>query len=384
MPKKRADGRYQAKVKTGRYTDDGTPEYKIVYGRTKADLDAAKDAARRKSQLGDFRDSTTDEWLSEWLNIKQAEVDAGDLEERTYEDYETIVRRHIKPIIGNLPLDKIQPMQIRNLLKTKRESGLSDRRVQAIYVTVNAALAQAVKDRAITWNPCASVTKPTVERRKYIIITQKQYNLIINEAKRSTMRPLFMLAWDTGLRLGELLGLPWRCIDFKKHTIKVDQKVTRTKTLGVHISTRLKSEYAGRTVPVTDEVLRELAAHHTRQAAHILEHGLTYQKQYDLVFPQADGRPKDTRDVSQLFKDMITRLKLPDGIHFHDLRHTYASTLAELDIHPKKMQFLLGHATAAFTMDTYVHKTDDMLKGVKEKLEKKRRGSQKAVTTHQI
>ena len=66
---------------------------------------------------------------------------------------------------------------------------------------------------------------------------------------------------------------------------------------------------------------------------------------------------------------MKKKLALPAGLHFHDLRHTYASTLAEMDVHPKKMQLLLGHSTAEFTLSTYAHKTENMFDGIKEKLD---------------
>lgn len=381
QPKRRADGRLQAKVKTGRYKPDGKPEYKIVYGRDKAELDAAKEEAKKQAGLGDYRDATVAEWLEVWLSIKEREVKAGDITDRTYESYEEIVDLHLTPELGTIPLAKLQPANIRKLLNEKSDAGLSDRRVQYIYVTLNAALKQAVADRAILWNPCLAVKKPTVKPREYIVITQAQYDAITEEAKKSLLRPLFLLAWDTGMRLGELLGLTWRCIDFKKHTVRVEQAVKRSRKLGVHISPELKSKQAYRTVPVTASVIAELLEHKKRQNDHINAYGLKYQSQLDLVFPQEDGSPKDPGDISHYFKDLVRRLKLPERLHFHDIRHTYASTLAELDIHPKKMQLLLGHADAAFTMNVYTHKTEEMFKGVKAKLEKKRLGSQKVVTT---
>ncbi len=151
--------------------------------------------------------------------------------------------------------------------------------------------------------------------------------------------------------------------------------------MGVHISAELKSGNSYRTIPVTDSVIAELLEHKKRQNSHINTFGLMYKSQYDLVFPHENGNPKDPGDISHYFKDLVRRLKLPEQLHFHDIRHTYASTLAELDIHPKKMQLFLGHADAAFTMNVYTHKTEEMFKGIKEKLEKKRRGSQKVVTT---
>ena len=77
---------------------------------------------------------------------------------------------------------------------------------------------------------------------------------------------------------------------------------------------------------------------------------------------------QDTRDLG-----------LPPELHFHDLRHTYASTLEELDVSAKKIQLLMGHASATFTMDTYIHKTETMMDGIKEKLENRNKPKKKLV-----
>jgi len=378
QPKRRADGRYQAKVKTGRYLPDGKPEYKIVYGRTKAELDAAKEEAKKQAGLGDYRDATVAEWLKVWLRIKKHDIKTGDLSDRTYDGYEAVVDKHIVPIIGPLKLAKLQPQNIRAMLEKKRDDGLGDRRIQYIYVVLKAALKQAVADRAILWNPCLAVKKPSVKEREYIVITEKQYNAIIEAAQNSALRLICKVAWDTGLRLEEILGLPWRCINFRRNTITVEQAVKRSKALGLHIATDLKSKNSYRTVPITAEVAVELKAHKKSQNEHINAYGLKYQTQHDLVFAQEDGTPKDPGNVSSAFGELRDRLGLPKGLHFHDLRHTYATYLAEQNVHPKKMQLLLGHATSAFTMDKYTHKSDDMLKGIKATIEK-RRGSQKVV-----
>ena len=68
-----------------------------------------------------------------------------------------------------------------------------------------------------------------------------------------------------------------------------------------------------------------------------------------------------------------------EDFRFHDLRHTYASTLEELDVSAKKIQLLMGHASATFTMDTYIHKTETMMDGIKEKLENRNKPKKRLV-----
>ena len=368
--KKRADGRYQANVVMG-YDADGKTIIKRVYGNTEAELNAAKDNAKKLAGLGDFSTATVGEWLDEWLLIRQMDVDEETLSERTYDTYDDVIRLHLKPKLGPIGMQSLQPANIRNMIKTKLKNGLSGRRVQYIYTVLNMALTQAENDRAILWNPCKAVKKPIAAKRQYIVITQTQYDTLIEAVSNSSLQPLTALAWDTGMRLGELLGLTWSAIDFKKATITVAQTVRRTKTKGVHLSNTLKSDNANRVLPLTTSAAAALKAHKKRQAAHRLSYGLKYHSEHDLVFPLLDGSPQDPSTASSDWGKIKRKLGFPANLHFHDLRHTYASTLEEMDVSVKKIQLLLGHASATFTMDTYIHKTETMMDGVKEKLEKR-------------
>ena len=366
--KKRVDGRYQANVVMG-YDAEGKVIIKRVYGNTEAELTTAKDNAKKLAGLGNFATATVGEWLDEWLRIRQMDVDEKTLSERTYDTYSDVIRLHLKPRLESIRMQSLQPSNIRSIIKSKLKAGLSGRRVQYIYTVLNMALTQAENDRMILWNPCKAVKKPTCEKRQYIVISKEQYETVIKAVANSSLQPLTTLAWDSGMRLGELMGLTWSAIDYKKSTITVEQTVRRTKTKGVHLSKTLKSDNAKRVLPLTISAAAALKAHKKRQAEHRLSIGLKYHSEYDLVFPQLDGSPQDPANASRDWGDIKRKLGLPAKLHFHDLRHTYASTLEEMDVSAKKIQLLMGHASATFTMDTYIHKTETMMDGIKEKLE---------------
>ena len=174
------------------------------------------------------------------------------------------------------------------------------------------------------------------------------------------------------------MGLTWHCINTKKLTITGEQSVKRSRAKGVHLSPQLKSKYAYRILPITQTTALALVEHHKRQNEHRLSLGLKYHAEYDLVFPVTDGSPQAVANITGRFRDLLSDMKIT-GLRWHDLRHTYASTLAEMDVHPKKMQLLLGHATSAFTMDRYTHKTEAMLDGIREKLEDRNKPKKKQV-----
>ena len=376
--KKRADGRYQAKIQTG-YDVDGNPVYKFVYAKTEAELESEKEQARRLAGTGDFSNATVGEWLDEWLVIRHMDVDEKTLSERTYDTYDDVIRLHLKPKLGPLKMQNLQPAHIRSIIKAKLNEGLSGRRVQYIYTVLNMALTQAENDRMLLWNPCKAVKKPSCEKRQYVVISKKQYDTILKAVENSDLKPLTELAWDSGMRLGELMGLTWSAIDFNKSTITVKQTVRRTKTKGVHVSETLKSANANRVLPLTISAATALKEHKKRQAAHRLSCGIKYHDEFDLVFPQLDGSPQDPANASRDWGKIKRDLGLPPELHFHDLRHTYASTLEELDVSAKKIQLLMGHASATFTMDTYIHKTETMMDGIKEKLENRNKPKKKLV-----
>ena len=366
--KKRTDGRYISRVPIGK-DEDGKTVYKVVLARSVAELELAITAAKEEAGAGDFSGATMAEWLAAWLKIKQHEVDTDEITETTYDSYEEIVRLHLTPSIGPIALRELTPTNIRSLLKKKANGGLSGRRVQYIYVVLNMALTVAENDRTILWNPARPVKKPVATKREYFVITSEQYAAITQAAKECGLETLTAVAWDSGLRLGELMGLTWKCIDFKAHTIDVKQTVRRTKASGIHISPDLKSDSGRRTVPLSKKAAAALQIHKKEQAKHRLSFGLKYNSQFDLVFPQQDGYPQNPDNASSKWSAMKKKLDLPEGLHFHDIRHTYASTLAEMDVHPKKMQLLLGHSTSEFTLSTYAHKTENMFEGIKEKLD---------------
>lgn len=152
--KKREDGRYQAKIKTG-YDLDGKPVYKFVYAKSESELATVKEKATLLAGACDFTDATVGEWLEEWLRVRKTDVEAGNITDRTFETYEDVVNLHSKPRLGMIKLQKLQPSNIRSLMATKTH--LSGSRQKYIYTVLNMALTVATNDRTILWNPCSPI-----------------------------------------------------------------------------------------------------------------------------------------------------------------------------------------------------------------------------------
>jgi len=115
-----------------------------------------------------------------------------------------------------------------------------------------------------------------------------------------------------------------------------------------------RSSKSGRTIRLTPGVRDALKRHRTRQAEERLKAGYAYQDG-GLAFATKCGTPINPSNLrSRSFAPLLKKAGLPQ-ITFHDLRHTTASLLFSKNVHPKFVQELLGHASVAFTLDTYSH-----------------------------
>lgn len=115
--------------------------------------------------------------------------------------------------------------------------------------------------------------------------------------------------------------------------------------------------------------MQNLLAWRKRLTAVLLRQGVLLTKDsYIFRSLRAATQPITLTAVTHLFADLKQRLQLPANLRFHSFRHTHATLLAEQEISAKKIQVRLGHASASFTMDRYVHNTEQMQEGVTERI----------------
>ena len=157
------------------------------------------------------------EWLDRWLDEKRAEGKRT----KTIDRYEGIIRLHLKPKIGTVPLAKLRPIQIRDLEleltkeklneKGQTEEGMDPIGVEQVHNVLNAALEHAFMMELIGRNPAALVKPPKCARKEAFVPDKAQVQALISEAQQSGhhLWAVIHLAAYTGLRRGELAGLAW-------------------------------------------------------------------------------------------------------------------------------------------------------------------------------
>ncbi|ACL69123.1 tyrosine-type recombinase/integrase [Halothermothrix orenii] len=369
---KRKDGLWQGAVTIGTDPQTGKQKRKYFYGKTKKEV--AKKMTELKMKLFNGTYSEPSEmklidWLHRWIEGRKSTLAYS-----TYRNYKVMINNHLADDIGETKLKDLKARQVQELLNDKLEKGkvygeggLSPRTVKYIYSTLHTALEQAVKENMIPRNICKAVEVPKKqEEKKLHTWNKKQVNIFLKAARDYKYFILHYLALNTGMRRGELLGLQWKDIDMEKKRIEVKRQLARTDE-GL-IFKKVKTKSGNRTIPITDNVVRELKRHQIKQGEKRLALGEAYNKKADLVASNGIGNPIDPRNLVRDFKDIIEETGLPE-IRYHDLRHTFATLFLEAKGPIKTLQQILGHSSITVTIDTYSHVTEEMLIEAERKME---------------
>jgi integrase len=361
---KRADGRWCGQVLLG-CNPNGTPRRKMVYGATQA---AAKQALERiKQSIEDGVDIQTKEqtiaaYLGDWLENTVRPKN----KQLTYRSYEWIVRIHLIPALGKLTLSKLTPQKHQAFLNQLSKAGLSPATVKHVNATLRAALSQAQRWQLVRFNGAKLVTLPRGVRYQATILTPDQSKQFLTSLIGQRYEALFTIALTMGLRRGEMLGLRWADIDFTSGMLHVRHSLERVKGEGVRLA-EPKSAKAKRSLRIPQVALTALIAQRRAQEIQRQWSGSKW-REAGFIFTTNVGTPVSPDDVTQAFPLALAAAGLPK-VRFHDLRHSCASLLLSLGVHPKLVRETLGHSSFQLTMDTYSHMIPALRNEVADKMD---------------
>lgn len=218
----RPDGTWAAQVSLGHDPLTGKRKRRSIYGRTRKEVQEKLTKLLREVQTGEYIEPTKitlSAWLKKWL----ATYKKGELSASAYEDYEGHIRRHIAPVLGEIPLAKLQAFTLQDFYNEKLESGridgkggLSTRTVRYFHVIIRAALEQAVKEGKLARNVADATTPPVVRTKKMQPLTEKQLNVFFDHAKGDRLFAAYVLAATTGLRRGSCAGCVGRVLTWRR------------------------------------------------------------------------------------------------------------------------------------------------------------------------
>lgn len=277
------------------------------------------------------------------------------------------------PHIGNLKLKDIRPEHLKQLYNQKKEEGLSTSKIKHIHTILHSALKQAVKSGLLPRNVSEAVTLPKSKKKETIkVLTLEEERRFLEALEVERLKPAFVLALTTGLRLGEILALKWSDIDFEKKILTVKRTILRARTYGSTETTtslivnEVKTPNSIRIVPLAEITLEELKKHKEAQEKEKEQAGAGYIDN-DYVFCTAVGTPIDPRNFQRTFYRIIKKAEL--DINFHALRHTFATRLLESNEQPKVIQEILGHKDISTTLNIYSHVLTEMKESVAKKID---------------
>jgi len=309
----------------------------------------------------DARGRTLGDYLDQWL----AEVARPRVREWTYAGYEVHIRRHIKPILGRIPLDRLTPQHVQSLLNKKLDEGLKPKTVRYLRGTLRTALNEAVRWGLVARNVAALVEGPRVERYRIQPFTPDEARTLLAAVRGNRLEALYSVAPTMGLRQGEALGLQWKDVDFDSGHIRITKQLQR-----IHGSPQLvepKTERSRRTVAMPAMIALALNDHHERQEKERAAAG-TRWKSHGLIFTTPIGTPLDGTAVTKAFHQLLDHAGLPQR-RFHDLRHSCATLLLVQGVSPRVVMDVLGHSQIALTMNTYSHVIPDLRRDAARRME---------------
>ena len=358
---RRKDGRWCAVVNLG--WENGGRKRKYLYGETRAEVAAALVKTLRDKAQGlpvVVERQTVGQFLERWLD-DSARVSTRP---RTFERYVQLVRLHIVPTLGPVRLEKLAPSDVQRLLNEKLGQGLSPKTVRHIRGVLCTALGRALKWGLVARNAAALTDAPKAVHHEIRPFGSDEARRFIESVKGQRLEALYLLTTTLGLRRGEVLGLKWQDVDFEEATIHVRASLQRVN--GKLELSETKTARSRRPLPLLDFVARALRAHRTRQLQERLVAGSAWHDT-GLVFTTRIGTPVDPANLLDDFNRVLAKAELPH-IRFHDLRHSAASLLLALNVHPRIVMELLGHSQISLTMDTYSHVVPDVLREAVGKL----------------
>jgi integrase len=347
---RRKDGRWTAEISL----EGG--KSKFHYGKTRKEVQEKLKKALYEQQQGILvtgAQQKVGQFLTHWLE----DVHRQSIRPRTYERYEEIVRLHLAPGIGHHQLQKLSPQHLQSFYKEKLEEGLSTTTVISFHNVLHKALETAVRWNLIARNTCDLVSPPRRKRFEIQPLSIQQIQQFLAVARGHRQEALFILALATGMRRGELLALKWQDLDLEQGTVQVRRILTRipSKLPGRgYEEAEPKTDKGRRSIALPSFAAEALKQHHLRQLEARLKAGPAWQD-HDYVFCTSIGTHLNpTRDVLDALKSLLEKAGLPE-IRFHDLRHSSATMLLGMKVHPKIVQELLGHSQIAITLDIYSH-----------------------------
>jgi integrase len=318
---------------------------------------------------------TVEAYMTKWIAHRQKF-----LEPNTYNGYLNNINNHIIPAIGKVRLRDLTTTMVEDMcIDLFDNKHLKQRTVEYVYTVLTAALNRAVLDKKIERNPCIGAELPKDDEDNEFEatdLTVEQIKELICAIIGSKYEFEIMLAIKLGLRRGETLGLRFSDYDPVHNLIYIRKQVSVVKrkdddnTVPYYGVKSVKTKKSKRKLHVSKDIVEMIE----QKRAIVQQQKAVFGEDYhdnDLICCKPNGDPISPQTLYHAFKRILEKSNLPD-VRFHDLRHSYATLLTDLNIPVKAISMQLGHSSIVVTDSVYaksITAVDGLIDKVNEALD---------------
>ncbi len=375
MPRKRApngsgnirlrpNGKYQARVTVG--TDPQTGKYKYSFQTFDTETEARKWATGAQAEIdsGTYvkpSKQTMNEWLDIWLKTCTDKLkDVGMVKSR--------VKNYIRPYFGALKaafLSQTQILGAYNRIRKdyQKENGkpISEKTIKNIHAQLSTIMQDFVNEGGRKENPCQFVSRrlPKAKQKEMPQLSEAEFIKVWELLPTTKYCNLFTLAFFSGMREGELLGLHWSDVDFENRRLFVCGQLRRPTAKGETYTLTTTKNEKSRVIYLIPPAIEALKQERGLQDTHRRQTGSAWNEGEfpGLVFTNETGGHLVHQTVYHNFEKLIAKAGVT-RIRLHDTRHYYTSISFASGADPVAVQEQLGHATAKFTQEVYAYAPD--------------------------
>jgi integrase len=342
---KRPNGKWRA-----RYRDVAGREHARHFDR-KVDAERWLASVKTAMTRGEWIDPalsrvTVGEWAARWLKNQVQ------LKPSTRHRYAILLRMQVLPVWERVPLSAVAHADVGEWVRRMSQAGLAPSTVRQAHRVFSLLLSLAVRDGRLTRNVAVGVRLPRVGRSEKIFLTHAQVAALAAAAEPHGLI-IRVLAY-TGLRWGELAALRVRRVDLARRRLLVAESVTE---IGGHAVFGTPKTHQRRSVPLPRFLVDPIAVH------------IAGRGRDQLVFTSPGGEVLRSNNFRRRVFDRAASSVGLAGLTPHELRHTAASLAVAEGANVKAVQRMLGHASAAMTLDVYADLFEDDLDQVADRLD---------------
>lgn len=367
-------GKWCATITVG-FSPDGKQKRKSFYGSSKEEVKEKLKQYKDEIALLGQRSPTTikqgDQLVSQWMDTWIDTYKKITIKSSTYDSYQTDIRNYINPNVGDIKLKDLQTDHVQGMINSMHQKGLELNTIRGAKSLLTDALNQAVENHIIPYNPCLGVKLPKGKAKKKVrAFSDQELSAFFAHCPQSpsSIANIFRFLVLTGLRVGEAMALQYKDVDLAKGTIDVNKTLIVSKGRGNQLSDTPKTSTSVRQLPLNANAKNILEQQFKLNKVICLKNGVPITEE-TFVFLSGKATSLCYSTLNKSFHLFRKHAGLPDDLHIHCLRHTFATVLLANGVSLKVIQDLLGHSDLSTTADIYSETTRELKQESVDKLD---------------